>query len=78
MDFTGEAHIIIIMLSVSPCGANWATSTASFWILPTRIGYSSNTNYARRFQCDDNDVAFTHVQPHYYLVRHVEPCHQLG
>ncbi len=32
----------------------------------------------RRFQCEDNNVAFTNVQPHYYRVRQVEPCHQVG
>ncbi len=42
------------------------------------IGYCSNTNSARRFRCEDNNVAFTHVQPHYYRVRRVEPCHPLG
>ncbi len=47
-------------------------------ILPTRIGYCSNTNGDRRFRYEDNNVAFTKVQPHYYRVRQVEPCHQLG
>ncbi len=41
----------------------------------TRIGYSSNTNYARRFRCEDISVYLMHVQPHYYRVRPVEPCH---
>ncbi len=48
------------------------------FILPTMIGYSSYTNCARRFRCEDNSVAFTNVQPHYYRVRQVEPCHQLA
>ncbi len=47
-------------------------------ILPTREGYCSNTNSAHRFRFEDNNVEFTHVQPHYYRVRQVEPCHQLG
>ncbi len=47
-------------------------------ILPTRIGYCSNAYCDRRFRCEDNNVAFTNVQPHYYRVRQVEPCHQLG
>ncbi len=37
-----------------------------------------NTNGDHRFRCEDNNVAFTHVQPHYYRVRSVEPCHHLG
>ncbi len=32
----------------------------------------------RRFQCEDNNVAFANVQPHYYRVRHGEACHHLG
>ncbi len=53
---------------------------ASSWMEnPTNmLGYCSNTNYGRRFRCEDNNVAFTHVKPHYYCVRQVEPCHQLG
>ncbi len=47
-------------------------------ILPTRIGYCSNTNDDRRFRRDDNNVAFTNVQLHYYHVRQVDPCHLLG
>ncbi len=42
-------------------------------ILPTRIAYSSN----RHFQFEDNNVDFTHVQPHYNRVWQVEPCHKL-
>ncbi len=41
------------------------------------VGYCSNTNGARHFRCEDNNVAFTHVQPQYYRVRQMEPCHQL-
>ncbi len=33
--------------------------------LPIRIGYCSDTNCARRFRCEDNNMAFTHVQPHF-------------
>ncbi len=40
--------------------------------------YCSNTNCDRRFRCEDNNVDLTHVQPHYYRVWQVEPCHQLG
>ncbi len=46
--------------------------------LPTRIGHSSNTNSNRLFLCEDNNVAFTHVQPLYYHVRQEEPRHKLG
>ncbi len=47
-------------------------------ILPTRIGCCSNTNGDGRLRCESNNVAFTNVQPHYYRVRQVEPCHHLG
>ncbi len=47
-------------------------------ILPTRIGYYSNTKSSHSFRCEDNNVKFTNVQPHYYRVLQVEPCHQLG
>ncbi len=43
-----------------------------------RQGFNSSTNCARRFRCEGNYVAFMHVQSHYYRVRQVEPCHQLG
>ncbi len=33
---------------------------------------------ARCFRCEDTNVAFTNVQPHYYRVRQVEPCHHSG
>ncbi len=41
-------------------------------ILPTRIGYCSNTNCDRSFRCKDNNVAFTNVQPHYDRVPPVD------
>ncbi len=47
-------------------------------VLPTRIGYSSSINYVRRFRCKDSNVAFTHVQSHFYRVRQVVPCHRFG
>ncbi len=31
-----------------------------------------------RFRCEDNNFAFTNVQPHYFRVLQVEPCHHLG
>ncbi len=40
------------------------------YILPTRMGYCSNTNWARRFRCGDNNANFVHAQPHFYGVRH--------
>ncbi len=46
--------------------------------LPTRIDDCSNADCARRFRREDNNVSLAHVQPHYYRVRQVEPCHQLG
>ncbi len=39
------------------------------------MGYCSNTNSVRRFRCEDNNVSFMHVQPHYYRVQQVELCH---
>ncbi len=57
-----------------------STSMASTWMenLQTKIGYSSNINTVCRFRCEDNNVALTHVQPHYNRVQQVEPCHHLG
>ncbi len=46
--------------------------------LPTGLGYCSNTNIDRLFRCEDNNVAFTHVQPLYYHMGQEEPCHKLG
>ncbi len=43
-----------------------------------RQSFNSNSNCARRFRCEGNNVAFMHVKSHYYRVRRVEPCHQLG
>ncbi len=34
--------------------------------------------FVRRFRCEDNNVAFKNVQPYYYRVWQVEPCHPLG
>ncbi len=51
---------------------------AGLKISPTRKGYCSNTNGERRYRCEDNNVAFTNVQPYYYRVRQVEPCRHLG
>ncbi len=34
-----------------------------------------NTNSANRFRCEHNNFDFMRVQPHYYGVRLVEPCH---
>ncbi len=42
------------------------------------MGYCSNTNCARRFRSEDNNVDLMGAQPHYYRVRQVEPCHQSG
>ncbi len=47
-------------------------------IPPTRIGYCSSTRWANHSRCDDNNVVFTNVQPHYYHVQQVEPCYRLG
>ncbi len=46
---------------------------ASSW-----MGYCSNTNYIRRFRCENNNIDFTYVQPLFYRVRQVESCHRLG
>ncbi len=48
------------------------------WLHSRWIDYWSNTNGDHRFRCEDNKVAFTNVQPHYYRVRQVDPCDQLG
>ncbi len=34
-----------------------------------KVGYCSNTSWARRFCCEDNNVDLMRVQPHYYRVR---------
>ncbi len=47
-------------------------------ILPTRIGYCSNTNGDHRFRYGGNNVDLMRVQPRDYRVWQVEPCHQLG
>ncbi len=47
-------------------------------IHPTRISYCSSNSWARSFRCEDNNVAFTHVQTHYYRMWQVEPCNRLG
>ncbi len=31
-----------------------------------------------RSRCEDNNVSFMRVQPHYYRVWQVVPCHRLG
>ncbi len=48
------------------------------FVLPTRIDYYSNPYYVHRIRCEDKNVAFTHVQPHYYHVGQLGPCHQSG
>ncbi len=42
-------------------------------LLPTTIGYSSNTNWTRRFRCHENNTDFMRVQPRYNYVRLEEP-----
>ncbi len=48
------------------------------WLRPewknllTVMGQCSNTNYVRRFQCEDKNVDLMRVQPHFYRVRQVE------
>ncbi len=37
-----------------------------------------NYHCVHRFRCEDSNTSFMHVQSHYYRVRQVEPCHQLG
>ncbi len=65
---------------VSPCGADRATSMASSWM--ENPAYKDmlllKHHCARRFHWENNNVNFMHVQPHYYRVRQVEPCHHLG
>ncbi len=65
----------------APCDWDQATSMASSWmeeILPTRVGFCSNTKWTHPFRCENTIVSFMHVQPHYHYVRQVEPCHWLG
>ncbi len=47
-------------------------------IIPTRKACYWNTNCAYRFRWYDNKIDLTQAQPHYYVVRQVGPCHQLG
>ncbi len=44
-------------------------------ILPTRIGYNSNINWAHPFRYGNNNACFMLVQPHFY---HVWCVKQLG
>ncbi len=46
-------------------------------ILPTRIGYCSNTNYVCRFRREDNNANLIRVQRNYYRAWQMEPCHRL-
>ncbi len=39
---------------------------------------NTSTSWNHAFQCEDSNADVVHVQPHYYRVRQVEPCHQLG
>ncbi len=66
---------------VAPCGADRATSTASSWMenpIDKERLLLKHQWLDHRFCCEDNNVAFTYVQPHHYRVGQVEPCHQLG
>ncbi len=45
-------------------------------ILPTRAGYCSNPDCARRFGREKNKVNLMRVQPHYYYVGQVGPFHR--
>ncbi len=40
-------------------------------ILPTRIGFCSYTNCARRIRCVDSNFDFMHVQAHFYRMQQV-------
>ncbi len=61
---------------VSPMWRGHPWLRSGWKILPTRIGYCSNTNGDYHFQFVGNNVAFTCMQPHNY--REVGSCHQLG
>ncbi len=69
-----------VRIVVSPYFADRATSVvAPRMENPTDIiGYCLNTNYVLRFRCEDNNGDLVHVQPQYYRVRQVEPCHRFG
>lgn len=53
---------------------------AWFWVKnSTDIdGLRLKHQMTRRFRCEDNDVRVKHVGPHYYFMRQLEACHQLG
>ncbi len=48
------------------------------FLLSIRMGHCKNGNWARRFWCGDINIKFMRAQLHYYRVRQMEPCHQLG
>ncbi len=75
VDFTDVQPHYYHVRQVEPC--HRLRLRPGWKILPTMVGYCSKTNCARRFRCEDNNVDFTHVQPHNYHVRQVEPCHRL-
>ncbi len=54
------------------------TSNIHGFVLPTKIGYCSNINRARRFWCADNSIDFMRAQPHFNCVRYMEQRHELG
>ncbi len=58
---------------VSPCGMDRAEAMASFWMQ----NHASKDRLVLKHQ-EDNDVDLMCVQPHFYRVWQVGPCHLLG
>ncbi len=57
------------------CG--WPGSNCQWKALLTTMDYNSSIRWAHRCRCDDNNVTLMYMQPHFYHVRQVEPCHRL-
>ncbi len=60
-------------------GSQWCrlgSSCGFFLEIPAdKDGYCSNTNWARRFYCEDNSAGFVGLLGHY---NYLESCRQLG
>ncbi len=62
----------------SICGAHSHTGHSRPSHLRARKPFLSRRRPQLAAMSEDNNVAFAHVQPHYYRVRQGELCHQLG
>ncbi len=71
MGKTKRKRFKCVRMVVSPLWRGSGNIHPGWKILPTRMGFCSNTNGDRRFQFEDSNAAIVHVQPHYhYCVRH--------